>query len=960
VQANFISAGMAGSGIGIFFGTRCDPGFPVDFAGPYQVPHQADDPADSSQTVLDQGFVIRTRQATKRDTRTLDKNGFSNVTFSGQYPVGSVDYSDPGSSVRVHLDAFSPFIPSNVEDSSYPATVLTYTVENTSSEKVECTLGGWMENAAGIAVRNQGAILLENSVSKKNGYTVLDFGMKQVPAAGSPPRIFDDFESGQYLKWKAQGEAFGTAPAKLGSLRHHAPIVGSQGQYMADSFYQGSDKATGTLTSVPFVIDRPYLLLLIGGGNDPQRECAHLLVDGKVVQTATGRNDEVLRLTSWSVKDLIGKKAQLQIVDGSSGGHILVDEIGLSDAPDELLTIKDQPDVGSMALAILGDGAEAVAQVAGEKSSNACLDGPAADSAERRIFGDKEKLVGALRRTRTLAPGEKMTVSFMVAWYFPNPLQLGLSTPSNRHYSLRFKSAQDVVDHLAGDFDRLTAATREWHDTWYDSTLPYYFLDRTFLDTSTLATSTSYLLGDGRFYAYEGRYSCPGTCTHVWGYQQAMGYLFPDLEKAVMEKVEFRPGLGLNADGGIAMRAEYSKTPAVDGQAGIILRTYLAHRMSGDNSFLARNYGSVKKAIDFLISRHDPNHKGILEGPQDNTMDAAWYGQIPWLSLYYQTALRAGAEMADASNDSAYAQSLRALADQGRAFVETQLFNGEYFIQQPDPAHPDSQGTFKGCPIEQLMGQSWAYQVGLGDIIDRQKALTTLDSIWKYNYTTDVAPYRTIFTPGRWLALPGEGGLIMCTLPYGGRMPVWKNPSFYDNECWTGSEYEETALMMWDGLVDKALAEIKTVQERYDGAKRNPWDECEAGGHYSRSMADYGVFIAACGFEYNGPAGTMAFAPRVSPENFASAFTGASGWGSFRQKYNGKGMEDSITLRYGELRLKTLGLAPPPGIRLSEVKAQVGGRDVPVSLTQTGDHISLHFSSGLLVTQDQDLIITLK
>jgi hypothetical protein len=200
---------------------------------------------------------------------------------------------------------------------------------------------------------------------------------------------------------------------------------------MIDSFFNGSDKPTGTLTSDSFVISRPYLLFLVGGGKDPQRECVNLLVDGKVARTATGRDDEVLRAASWNVKELIGRTAQLQVVDQSSGpwGHILVDDFALSDAPDNLLAVQDQSDVGNMALALMGDDAEAVAQVTGDKSPDACLDTPAADSSELKVFGDTSRLVGALRRTRTLAPGGKMSVSFIVSWYFPNPLKLGLSTP---------------------------------------------------------------------------------------------------------------------------------------------------------------------------------------------------------------------------------------------------------------------------------------------------------------------------------------------------------------------------------------------------------------------------------------------------------------------------------------------------------------------------------------------------
>ena len=934
------------------FGLRCQAGFPVENGAAYQFPHQVGDPADPSQTVIEQGFVIRTTQDGKSDTRTLDKNGFSDITFSGQYPIGSVTYSDPSSPVRIHLEAFSPFVPSNLPDSTYPATILSYTVENTSQDKVECTLGGWLENAVGLSVRNQGEVLLQNGASQKPGYAVLNLGLKEAPVEGNPPTMFDDFESGNYDHWKVEGKAFGNRP------------TGAHGNYFVDSYSHGDDQATGKMTSESFTIKRPYLTFFIGGGNIPGQECVNLLVDGKVAQTATGQNDDLLRPVSWDVKDLIGKTAQLQILDQSSRGwgHILVDDIAFADKPGAAISIKGHSDVGTLALAVIGDRAQVAAQVTGPKFSDASLDAPVTDSARLKVVGNKDKLVGALRRGLTLAPGEKKTVSFIVAWYFPNPLDLALKTPTNRQYSVRFKSAQDVVDHLAANFDRLSTATRAWRDTWYDSTLPYYFLDRTFLNASTLASSTDYLLSDGRFYGYEGRYSCPGTCTHVYGYQQLMGHLFPDLEKAVMEKAEFVPGIGFNPDGGVRMRGEFEDNPPVDGQSAIILRSYLTHKGSADNSFLKRNYASIKKAMNYMVNKYDKAHEGILIGGQANTMDAAWYGKNTWMSLYYQAALRATAEMADDSNDGAYATSLRAIADKGRSFIETQLFNGEYFYHQPDPAHPESPGTFNGCTLEELMGQNWAYQVGLGDIVDKQKALTSLDSIWKNNYTTDAGLYRTTFKAGRWYAMAGESGLIMCTFPHGGEDTLKKgNPGFsdYDNECWPGSEYEIAATMMWDGQIDKGLAEIKSLQERFDGVKRNPWDECECGSHYSRSMASYGVFTAACGFEYDGPKGTMAFAPRVSPDDFKSAFTSAQGWGSFSQKYAGNGLDAAIALRYGDLHLKTLSLVLPSGSQAHTVTAEVDGKELAVSSSRMSDRILLQFPSDLLLKAGQTLTITI-
>ena len=231
-----------------------------------------------------------------------------------------------------------------------------------------------------------------------------------------------------------------------------------------DTYLRG-DAATGKLTSASFVIERRFVTFLIGGGKNPQQECMNLLVDGKVVRTASGLDDETLRPTSWDVKDLLGKMAQLQIVNLGTGGwgHLLVDDIAFADMG--AVVAKDRPDFSNLALALLGDPAEVVAQVAGGKPGDGCLDAPAAASAELQALGPQGKLVGALRRTCSLGPGEKMTASFIVAWYFPNPLTLRLSNPTNRQYAVRFKSALDVADHLAADFGRLAAATRAWHDT---------------------------------------------------------------------------------------------------------------------------------------------------------------------------------------------------------------------------------------------------------------------------------------------------------------------------------------------------------------------------------------------------------------------------------------------------------------------------------------------------------------
>ncbi len=111
---------------------------------------------------------------------------------------------------------------------------------------------------------------------------------------------------------------------------------------------------------------------------------------------------------------------------------------------------------------------------------------------------------------------------------------------------------------------------------------------------------------------------------------------------------------------------------------------------------------------------------------------------------------------------------------------------------------------------------------------------------------------------------------------------VYSGFACYLNETMNGFEYQAAAHMIAEGMVQEGLAVMKTLDERYDGNKRNPFDEVECGDHYARSMASYGALIAISGFTYNGPHGAIGFAPRLTPENFKAPFTAAEGWGSYQ------------------------------------------------------------------------------
>ncbi|MGC0334463.1 fructan beta-fructosidase [Streptomyces sp. SAI-170] len=147
--------------------------------------------------------------------------------------------------------------------------------------------------------------------------------------------VLADFEGGSYGDWTATGDAFGTAPA-TGTLPGQQQVSGYLGDGLVNTFLQG-DSTTGTLTSPEFTLDKPYIDFLIGGGTHPasyaDRTAVELLVDGKVVRSATGTDTEALNWAAWDVRDLAGHKARIRIVDDNTGGwgHINVDHIVLSD-----------------------------------------------------------------------------------------------------------------------------------------------------------------------------------------------------------------------------------------------------------------------------------------------------------------------------------------------------------------------------------------------------------------------------------------------------------------------------------------------------------------------------------------------------------------------------------------------------------------------------------------------------
>ncbi len=826
------------------------------------------------QSPFQQKFQLLTDEAQPQRIR------FGDIQFRGEYPVGHVAYKEANQDVEMTLEAFSPFCPLDVENSAHPATTLTFRIVNSGSVVQKLRLQYESENPVLTYTKKKRDDFALTGTQTATGGIIFSAATKPRDPKAREDVRFEDWSKGTYGTWIKTGTAFGDRPYKVSELPSYIGNVHAGTEYVVNSHQtrngesvEAADNHLGTLRSPLFRIDRDYIQLRVGGGSHKDGTCVNLVVDGQVVRSCTGRDSNVMNWESFSVHEFQGKDAYVEAVDRISGGwgQISLSEVIFSDAVNASDPLNNLPDFGTFAVELVGGANHVV--VTPEK--------------------------GEVGRNFALNPGESADVTVVVAWHFPN---CASSLPGKRNgYALRWPNAAAVAQNIISNWTALQATTRAWNKTWYDSSLPHWFLNRTFVNTSILATTTCHRLDEGRFYFWEGVGCCAGTCTHVWGYAQAIGRVFPEVERYLRREIDF--GRAFHKDtGAIDYRAEFDQRVATDGQASCILRTYREHQMSPDHEFLKSIWPQVKGAMEYLI-RQDDNRDGILDGAQYNTLDTAWFGEIAWISSLYLAAIRASEAMAQEMGDQEFANECAKIAERGSKKMVADLFNGEYFINKVDPSHPEANNTNRGCHIDQLYGQSWALQVGLPRIVPADVSRTALKSLFKNNFYEDVWEYRRKnreIPGGRWYATPKEAGLIMCSFPHGGgKESIGKGGDAwavgYFNECMSGFEYQAANHMISEGLVEEGLKIVFAIHQRYHASKRNPYNEVECSDHYGRAMASYGAFVAITGFKINGPKHEMSFTPQVAAKSFRCAFINERGWGTYDRSPLGK---ESVTYQF--------------------------------------------------------------
>ena len=561
-----------------------------------------------------------------------------------------------------------------------------------------------------------------------------------------------------------------------------------------------------------------------------------------------------------------------------------------------------------------------------------------------------------------LGPGQRGRVRFLISWNFPNCQNYwnskagdcapacGVSATWKNYYATLFADARASARYGLKNWDALHEKTAQFKDALFSSDLPAAALDAVSANLSILKSPTVLRLEDGTFYGWEGCHPntgcCEGSCTHVWNYAQALAFLFPQLERS-MREADYHHNL--REDGGMAFRlqlplgVEASKfRPCADGQFGGVLKVYRDWKISGDSQWLRSLWPLVRRSLEFAWSptnedQWDPQQTGVLWGRQHHTLDMELFGPNAWLTGFYLGALKAGAEMAALLGEEEAARHYLEIFARGKAWTDRHLFNGEYYQQQLDlgdrqaVARFGAEGAYwseehrelkyqvgEGCGLDQVLAQWHANLYGLGEIFATGQTRKALRSIFKYNFKQ---PLRDHYNPCRIYALNDEGGLVICEWPAGRPKPMI--PLTYAQETMNGFEYAAAIQMIQSGLVQEGARAVAAIRHRYDGERRNPWNEFECGSNYARSLASYALLNAYSGLRFDLVHGMLGFDPVQLPRGrFKCFWSLGTGWGMLAVGPGQAGVE----VRQGKLSLRVLEL---PFLRDRAVRrVTLGGQEV--------------------------------
>ncbi len=509
-----------------------------------------------------------------------------------------------------------------------------------------------------------------------------------------------------------------------------------------------------------------------------------------------------------------------------------------------------------------------------------------------------------------LPPKEKASIRYVIAWNVPTAHNYWNPERRNdtwrNYYATKFRDSHETAAYALKHFSELFEKTTLFSDELQSCSLPEAVKSAVSANLAVLKSPTVLRLEDGSFWAWEGcaekAGSCMGTCQHVWNYAYALPFLFPRLERSIRE---ITLNYALQPSGATSFRVDLPPKSGMsvpraclDGQMGEVIKCYREWKLSGNNDWLRRHADGIFRMLEYAWSPENPDGwdadmDGVLEGRQHHTLDMELFGPSSWLQGFYLLALNCGIEMAEFLGDTDRATLYTRLYQNGKAWTNEHLFNGRYFQQKLDLTDRalldrfdaaskywnEEAGEIKyqiadGCIIDQMLADWHAHLIGLPCIFDPAKKKQALEALFKNNYKPTM---REVANMWRNFSINDEAGTIICSYPDGVHTPAIPIP--YCEETMTGFEYALAALMIAEGHLSEGEQIVKAVRDRYDGEKRNPWNEIECGSNYARSLASFSLLPIYAGFSFDMTKQHIGFHPIHQTGKFL--FSLCESWGSF-------------------------------------------------------------------------------
>lgn len=587
------------------------------------------------------------------------------------------------------------------------------------------------------------------------------------------------------------------------------------------------------------------------------------------------------------------------------------------------------------------------------------------------VSEDKTSDYASLASHFTLKPSASKQITFVLSWHFPNTeiywhsddedfgegRESSNPPPLRNDCGTRWPSGWEPAAHTLRELATLRARSKKYRDTLYASTLPAPLIDAVSSQASILRTNTVMVMENKLTLAFEGCNDhsgcCPMNCTHVYNYEQALAHLYPELERSMRETdflVNLRPDGSMSFRTPVPLHAQSTgpMTPAADGQMGCVMKVYREWLRGASDDWLRKLWPNVKRALEYAWVNWDANRDGVMEGEQHNTYDIEFYGPNSMMGTLYLGALAAGAHMGEYLGDHTPAETYRKLYEQGRKLLDQELWNGEYYVQRVDESQSKAARYQygEGCLSDQLLGQWFAEVVGLGKLLPQDHVRGALASIFRYNFNTDFSNFANA---QRIYALDDEKGLLLCSWPKGKRPAL---PFVYSDEVWTGIEYQVAAHLIYEGMVKEGLAIVEAARARYDGRRRNPWNDIECGHHYARAMSSWSLLTAISGFEYSAPQKEIRFHPRVSEAQFRCLYSSGTAWGSYAQQAAKTKLDAEITVEGGTLDLAVVR------VPFSAENAKIAA-SAPAKVELAGGEAVVRFTSPVKLAAGRKLRLSL-